>query len=363
MKYDMVYPIIDEKREKQIPICTERLLYAGEKEGYDEYFFSPHFKCSDEIINEILKKYTFRPMIFNLMKPDIIVRQDFNKSINSEIEEVLKDSEMGDDERVSREEILVYYKNNDDKILLTRNRFLSDFERPDNGRRLNYLINDIKIEKNQVFTRSNKFTFEKKFSDNFMKIFSELKELNKQIEITSGRPLLNNEVRETRKNYLEILVDTVILGGGLSSSQVARIEVLARQLGIDSVTVLNMLSNGFNEYSSCGESEYAQRSEEKVHHNIAKKYQYMLYHDVIMLERLSQGTFHKRLADRLCIDDELAQNYSDSIQKFIEASDSLRQILDEKKVNVGNQKDDYERYENLYNSVECEFDLQKQLLR
>ena len=50
MEKSSIYPVVDEKREKRISICQERLIY-----GASVSFFSQHFKRSEEVIDGVLR--------------------------------------------------------------------------------------------------------------------------------------------------------------------------------------------------------------------------------------------------------------------------------------------------------------------
>ena len=74
MEKSSIYPVVDEKREKRISICQERLIY-----GASVSFFSQHFKRSEEEIDWVLRGYTARGTIKAFFfKREICLRADFD---------------------------------------------------------------------------------------------------------------------------------------------------------------------------------------------------------------------------------------------------------------------------------------------
>lgn len=370
MTKDIVYPFIDEKREQRISICEERLIY-----GEREYFFSPHFKRSDEVIDGVLRGYvsTKNGLMDFFSGRDFCVKQDFKKKkAVTKIGELINSiKEKNDGFEISMKDILAFYSGRRFTILLTSEKLISDYERDDTGETLICFIRDVDILENGII-RDNATNHDYEwgeFSDEFIRLFLELKELNKVIDIQPGKHPLNKEMREMREKYLNILVNKALFDGGLSSNEVVRIEIMARQLGIDSMSVLQMISNGLKLREKYGEDQRGYILESLKNLNgISNKYYYMLYHDVISLELLAkkgeitgdhQNEFSELLARQCSISDEFRQSYCDAMQKLVVSSYALRHTLIEKGSLIKNQ----EAYENLFNTVEYEYELQRELLR
>ena len=371
MANEMIYPVVDEKREKKISICQERLIY-----GSSEYFFSPHFKRSDEVIEGLLRGYISGKTGFMdyFTGRDYCVKPDFKrKKALPKIKEVI--SEIGEEDssiEVSIKDVLGYYSGGHfKKILLTSDRLISNYKRDDNGAFLNCRIRNIDIVDGNI-VRDNSIGQEYcfgEFPESFIKLFYELKELNKSIVIASGNHPLNKEMREMRESYLNILVEKALVNGSLSSNEVLRIEIMARQLGIDSMSVLRMISNALALYDKYGENTRGYISESLIKlEKISSKYFYMLYHDVITFELLAQkgqitgvhqNEFSEALSRQCNINSEFRESYRSSMQKLVVGSYALRHTLAEKGGLIKNQ----EAYENLFNSVEYEYNLQRELLR
>lgn len=372
MNKNSIYPIVDEKREKRVSVCQERLIY-----GSSVYFFSQHFKRSKEVIEAVLRGYTASSsgIIRGFFTGrDFCVRSEFEKKkALPKMKEVLyKIKEEDSTNEINLQDILVYFSGGRyKKVLLTCDRFISDYKRDEDGTFLNCKIKDIEIINSNV-VRDNcvgqEYDFGN-FPDIFIKLFSELKVLNQSIEVTPNKHPLNKEMREMRENYLNILIDSILMDGGLTSRQVLRIEILARQLGIDSISVLKMISNGMAMYDKYNKniSEYIEESIVRLE-KISSKYFYMLYHDILAFELLSQkedamekysNQFLETIVYQCNIKEEFRKSYTSSVQKFLTGSYLLRKALGEQGALIKDQ----EAYENLYHSVEYEYSLQKELLR
>jgi hypothetical protein len=370
MEKSSIYPVVDEKREKRISICQERLIY-----GASVSFFSQHFKRSEEVIDGVLRGYTASGTLKEFFsKREFCVRADFEKKkALPKIKEILyKIKEEDSTKEIDLQDILVYFSGGRyKKVLLTCDRFISDYKRDDDGTFLNCKIKDIDII-NSSIVRDNRVGQEYNFGnfpEIFVKLFLELKMLNQSIEVTSNKHPLNKEMREMRENYLNILIDYTLMNGVLTSRQVLRIEILARQLGIDSISVLKMISNSMAMYHKYNKdiSEYLEESIVRLE-KISSKYFYMLYHDIIAFELLSQkedsieihsNEFLETIVRQCSIKEEFRKSYTDSVQRFLTGSYLLRKSLEQQDTFVK----DREAYENLYHSIEYEYGLQKELLR
>jgi hypothetical protein len=119
-KNTIIYPMLDEKRETRIPVCTERLMYGG-----NEYFFSPYFKTSDEVIKGILRGYSKSKKGF-LDNEKLKVYLDFEKDrkLKTEVKEQLQ--KLKGKIEISYGEVIAYFKNGDYPIFFTRERIISE---------------------------------------------------------------------------------------------------------------------------------------------------------------------------------------------------------------------------------------------
>ncbi len=372
MKNKIIYPIVDEKREKSISVCEERLIYANET-----YFFSPHFKRSDEVIEGVTRGYMTKEGILDKLTKKFFVRQDFEKKKNltTEIKKLLSDLRK-EDNVISPKDILAVYKARKYTLLFSGDRLLSDYRRDDTHEMLVCFVKDAEILKEGTIKDNQRnVSYEDwgEFPEEVIKFGLELKELNSAVDIKSEKHPLNKEKRGVRENYLNILVNIALFDGELSSNEVVRIEILSRLLGIDSISVLKMISNGLELHDKYKDQKegYINKTLEYLN-EISKTYYYMLYHDAISFKLLEKrgGVTEKEYPDKFldCLAKECAipaefrGKYYDSIQKLIVSSYGLRHILEDECdfAGVGRNK---EVYESLADIIEYEYDLQKGLLR
>lgn len=360
------------KREKRIRVCEERTLYADET-----YFFSPHFKRSDEVIEGVTRGYMTKEHILeNFFKTKkFFVRQDFDKKKNlaKDIKKLLTELRKEGNE-ISFKDILAIYKAREFTLLFSSDRILSDYRRDDTHEMLVCLIKDADLlKKGTIKDNQRNFPYEDwgEFPDEMIKFSRELKELNSTVDIKSGKHPLNKEKRKVRENYLNILVNIALFDGGLSSNEIVRIEILSRLLGIDSMSTLKMIKNGMELHDSNKEDKEGYISKTLEYLNeISKTYYYMLYHDAISFELLEkrgevtekeqQNVFSERLARECAIRADFREKYGASVQKLIVCSYELRHILADDLADSGG---DEKVYESLADIIEYEYDLQRELLR
>jgi len=373
-KRKVIYPMIDPVREKRIEVSSERLLY-----GESEYYFSPKFKLSSEILDGVVRGYiSQKGKIEELISgPDLIVSADFTKKkVTEKIKKFLTNLKERDKVNVALQDVLGFFQNGKYIVILTSKYLYSEYGRDAykgvEDPRGYYVKTKLKYTSikngNKIISDSNEeYVFEKGFTKNFIGLFEELKELNKTIKpIPSVHPL-NCEKREVRENYLAILVDKTLTDGNLSANEIVRLEIIARQIGIDSITVIGLIKSALVLYERCNEErEFINHSLEKMN-SISQNYYYMLYHDLITFELLSNkgevaeqlSEFTSTFASRYGIEEDFCESYKQSMQKLVVSSYSLRDTLKEKGGLIYNQQ----AYENLCESVEYEYNLQKELLQ
>lgn len=373
-KEKVIYPMIDPMYEKRIDVSTERLLY-----GESEYYFSPKFKLSNEILEGVVRGYISQKGRFGkiMSGSDLIVFMDFSKEkVIPKIKEFLADLKKRDKVNVPFQDVLGFFQNGKWMVILTSKYLYSQYGRDDykgeedpKGYYVKTKLKYTSIENgNKIISDSKEvYVFEKEFTDNFIGLFEELKELNKSINSIPSVHPLNCEKREVRENYLAILIDETLMDGNLSANEVVRLEIIARQIGIDSITVIQLIKNALSWYKKCdNEKEFINYSLKKMD-SISKDYYYMLYHDLLTFELLSKkGEISEQLSEftnifaKNCgIEEEFCESYKQSMQKLVVSSYSLRNTLREKGGMVHNQK----AFENLCKSVEYEYNLQKELLQ
>lgn len=368
----MIYPIIDEKRETQIAVSSERLLY-----GEAEYYFSPKFKQSPEILEGILKGYITKKGKFQklLADQDLVICYDFkSKKISDKIKKFIEDLKDKDNVVITYQDVLGYYLNGKRMVILTSQGIYSDYGRDawkgeddPKGYYVKCLLkNSPTIMENKIID-GEIYTFDRVFPDNFVGLFEELKELNKNIKSIPGVHPLNSEKRELRENYLAILVDKALADGNLSSNEVVRLEIISRQIGIDSITLISLIKDSMNRYDQYKESkEYILDSLKKMP-AISKEYHYMLYHDLITFELLSNkgevseqcSDFSDIFAKRYSIEEKFRKTYTESMQKLVISSYALRNTICETEHII----EDKVAFDNLCESIDYEYNLQKELLK
>jgi len=374
-KQNVIYPMIDLLREKRIDVSTERLSY-----GKSEYYFSPRFKLSSEIIDGVVRGYKSKKRRFELVSgPDLIINVDFKKKkVDKQIKEFLGKLKSKDKVNVAYLDVLGYFQNGKYIVLLTSEFLYSDYGRDDykgdgkdpNGFYVKTKLKYTSIEnKKKVISDSNEeYEFKCKFTDDFIGLFEELKELNKTVKLPSSVHPLNREKREVREKYLAILVDKTLNDGNLSANEVVRLEIIARQIGIDSKTVINLIESASSLYDN-----YKEEEEEFIGCSLGKMsfiahdYYYMLFHDLITFELLSNkgevsaqlSSYTSAFVDNYGIEKEFSKAYMESMQKLVISSYSLRDTLK----NKGGLINDQQALENLCELVEYEYNLQKELLQ
>ena len=369
-KRKVIYPMIDPIREKRIEVSSERLLY-----GESEYYFSPKFKLSSEILDRVVRGYVNRKQSF-FQKSDLVVCSDFSKKEIPKIKDFLEDLKKRDKTVVAFKDVLGFYQNGKYIVILTSKYLYSDYGRdkyegPEDpcGFYVKTKLKSTSIKNGKKIISDNNevYDFGREFSKTFIGLFQELKELNKTIKpIPSVHPL-NCEKRAIRENYLTILVDKTLTDGNLSANEVVRLEIIARQIGIDSITVIGLIKDALTLYEKCSEEiEFINHSLEKMN-SISQDYYYMHYHDLITFELLSNkgevieqlSEFTAIFASRYGIEENFCEAYKKSMQKLVVSSYSLRDTLKEKGILIENQK----AFDNLCESVEYEYNLQKELLQ
>lgn len=376
-RYNMVYPVMDEINEKRVELSSERLLY-----GESEYYFSPKFKQSKEILDGVLKGYVRRGKVkigrFKNKENDLIVCNEFNDEVSKEIRRVLSDLKSKDGVILLPKEVLGYFENGMFKVLLTSNMLYSDYGRDyyesdsvndPKGFYVKCLLKDTQIIKNKIITgygdNEEIYTFDGEFSENFHILFNELKELTKTVKLMPGLHPLSNEKRILRENYIGMLVDKSLEDGMLSANEVVRLEILARQIGIDSITVINLIKKALDRFNICEKDVYINESLKKMEY-IAKDYYYMLYHDLLTFELLAKkgkveeikSDFVEVYSNRYSIEEKFRESYKNSMQKLVVSSYSLRDTLINKGIRIENKN----AFLNLCESVDYEYTLQKELL-
>ncbi len=367
----MCYPLLDEKREKRIGLSTERLLY-----GESEYFFSPKFKRSSEILEGVIRGYVSKKKIKIFSEPELVVYFDFKKKkIQSKIKELIQ--KLKNEIQISEKDVLGFFQNGNFGVLLTSEYVFSDYGRDnysgDNedpkGLYLKCRLIDATIRDGNTIIDGDgeEYCFNCEFSSGFIGLFEELKDLNREVCAINNTHPLSKEKRDMRENYIGILVDKTLADGSLSSNEVVRLEILSRQIGIDSFTVINMIKSALERYEKCNEPrQYINDSLIKMQ-KIAKEYYGMLYHDVITFELLSNkgvvveqfSDFSNMLAKRCLIKEDFLNEYRSSMQKLVVSSYSLRNALHKN----GNIVENQDAILNMCESVEYEYNLQKELLK
>lgn len=367
----VIYPVLEEVREKRVPVCQERMLY-----GETGHYFSPTFKTSNEVINGILRGYDSKKGLTGLLSgPDLVVKADFKKKrLDEDIKGVLIEINKGRDTEISKGDVVAYYKDSKYTFLLTTDRILSDYKRDDEDKYVDSRLTEVYISSDETsiydLEKNTKIVSRCTFEKKFIGLFNELQELNKDVQPIHGKHPLSEEMGKVKESYFNILVDKSLDDGNLSANEVVRMEILARQMGIASLKVLEMISKAISNYemSKNDESTYIYSSLRKMD-RIDSKYYYMLYHDVLTFELLSNkgevveklGQFSQTLAKKCSINENFKEKYAKSMQKLVVSSYSLRNTIDhEGKTVVEENKD---AFSNLYKSMEYEYNLQKELLK
>lgn len=367
---NIIYPVLDEIREKRVPVCQERMLYG---EGH---YFSPTFKMSDEVVDGILRGYEPKKGIAAVLRSgsDLVIKTDFRKKkLVENIKKVLAEVNKGRDIKIGVGDVVGYYED-EYTFLLTADRILSDYRRDDVDQCVDSKLTDLHI------SASGSSIYEWKgkkriisgcsFSPQFIDLFNELQELNKDVQPIYGKHPLSEEMSEVKENYFNILVDKALEDGNLSANEVVRLEILARQMGVASIKVLEMISGAIRNYERTRDNrkEYIYGSLRRMK-KIDKKYYYMLYHDVITFELLSGkgevteqlGQFSQILSEKCSINEDFKKKYAESMQKLVSSSYSLRDTIDHEGRRIAEESED--SFSNLYKSIEYEYNLQKELLR
>lgn len=375
------YPMLDEKKEKRIPVCRELIQY-----GEDTYFFSPHFKKSEEVIDGILRGYVQEKgkgrgfFQKSVSVSELVVRPSFKSEDEKKCKKILSRLNQ-EDVGLKYEEIIAYTQNKDFFVFLTKDRLVSDYRHDKDhdkakvGKYVDCLIRDLKIlHDKRTFTYNDKqFTFSP-FGEDFISLLAALQKLDKEIEPISNEHPLNKEKQSMRENYFGILLDKTLADGFLSANEVIRLEIMAKQLGIDSKDVQKLIRDTIQRYMDYKEADnilgFIHESVSRAN-IISEKYHYMLYHDVITFELLSDkvkteerdepSEFSERLSNYCNLDEEFKKAYAKSMQKLVVASYSLRDTMQERESRM--EKGEVEAFANLFDTMEYEYDLQKELLR
>lgn len=358
------YPVIDERRERQIDPSVEIFSQSG-----THYFFSPEFKTSDIIVELVVKKYSEeRNRLKNFFKLNekqkIITCFDFpkKKQINDEVDNIRGEhfSDLGIND------VLACFKDEYDTYLLTKNEMLSTY-RNDDGDYLRVKINEVFIDNNQVYRYDGTIVSDNHlFSEEFQSLFLELQMLEQDVKLINCRHPLRNLPLTTREIYMEILIGKCLFDRYLSANEVIRIEVLSRQLGVSSQTIVNVIDKISKLRLVNREEIYLQTMVKKVN-EIPREYYYVLFHDVIAFELLIENgdvkentsKFTDEISKRCGLDFEFKKRYIENIQKFMKSSYDIRQSLEKIRVQFQNEQ----IINNIYDTVDFEYSIQQGMIR
>lgn len=357
------YPSIDERREQQLEPSVEILSQCG-----SHYFFSPGFKTSDIILEHVIKKYSNdgkkHKGFFSSDRDSVTTCFDFSKKqkIMEEADQIRKeifpDLALGD--------ILACYKDAHYMYLLTGDELLSTY-RDDNGEYLRTNIEEAFIDSNRIYGKNGMMiSDDHDFSEEFQKLFFEIQLLKRDIKLVNCRHPMRNESLKVRKVYIDILIGKCLLDRYLSADEVVRMEILSRQLGVSSQTVLNSVSTISKLCRESRENDYIKNMVRKVS-EIPREYYYVLFHDVIVFDLLSGCEIEKEciskytdeISKRCNVDLDFKRKYIEAMQSFIKSTCDIRKRLEESKIRIQSAG----IIEHFYDAIDVEYSVQQGMIR
>ena len=357
------YPAIDERREQQLEPSVEILSQSG-----SHYFFSPGFKISDIILEHVVKKYSNegkkKKGFFKSDRESVTTYFDFLKKQQTVEEvdrirkEIYSDLAMGD--------ILACYKDAHYMYLLTRDELLSTY-RDDDGEYLKVNIAEAFIDSNRIYEKNGMMVSDDHdFSEEFQKLFFEIQLLKKEVKLVNCRHPMRNESLKVRKEYLDILIGKCLLDRYLSADEVVRMEILSRQLGVSSQTVLNSVSIISKLCRESREDDYIKDMVRKVS-EIPREYYYVLFHDVLVFDLLSGCETEKEciskytdeISKRCNVELDFKRKYMEAMQNFIKSTCDIRQRLEESKIRIQSAG----IMEHIYDTIDVEYSVQQGMIR
>ena len=357
------YPAIDGRKERQIEPSVEILSQSG-----IHYFFSPGFKTSDIILELVVKKYGGESRglksLFRFGEESLVICFDFMKKrqIAEEVKSIQRDLfpdlNMGD--------VLACYKDEYDVYLLTKDELLSTY-RDDNGDYLRVDIDKVCIEDNRIYDADRAMiSDDHDFSAEFQNLFYELQLLGKDVKPINCRHPMRAAPLKAKVAYLEILLGDCLFDKYLSANEVVRIEILARQLGVSSQTVLNAVNQILRVRQISRDEKYLQTLIKKVS-EISGEYHYVLFHDVIAFELLPDGEalkedlsrFADELSKRCGLDVDFMRKYIEVMRKFIKGSYDINENMEKIRTRIANVG----IADQIYDTIDFEYSVQQGMIR
>lgn len=289
---------------------------------------------------------------------DFMKKRQIAEEVKSIQRDLFPDLNMGD--------VLACYKDEYDVYLLTKDELLSTY-RDDNGDYLRVDIDKVCIEDNRIYDADRAMiSDDHDFSAEFQNLFYELQLLGKDVKPINCRHPMRAAPLKAKVAYLEILLGDCLFDKYLSANEVVRIEILARQLGVSSQTVLNAVNQILRVRQISRDEKYLQTLIKKVS-EISGEYHYVLFHDVIAFELLPDGEalkedlsrFADELSKRCGLDVEFKRKYIEVMRKFIKGSYDINENMEKIRTRIANVG----IADQIYDTIDFEYSVQQGMIR
>ena len=374
-KVSVFYPAENTKTEERLEPSVEISILDLKEERGKPYFFSSHFKLSEYILEAVTKGYLDKRKKTKLLNISgkgerVSFRDELLNSgeINTEL---IKEIRFLNDEQKELEvlsDIMMFYKDKKGNIettfILTKHTFYSDFM-VDDEPYIELPIQEIMLDGDDRIIKSDgsEIQFDSSLPKDFVDFFHELKILGSEVRVPNTKHPLRKQSRNIRKNFLEILVAKCLEDGNLSSNEVVRLEIIARQFGIGSQEVLEIIRETWSDRTEYNDVEYIKNALSKIR-NIDDPLRCVLYHDVLILDIMSkknkieeycESEFTNELIKKTKLSDEFAKKYKTVMQKFVSCAYEIRNT-----VGLGNYLiKDNSIVENIMDTIDYEYVVQE----
>lgn len=367
MDVSVIYPLIKSK-ETVLKNNPEHFVTGK------NYFFSPGFRTSDIIMENILKGYakTGGESIKDFFCGKLIFRHCFKKDkhLNKMLSDSVNQINGATDNNVQINDVVIACKdkNTDSIFLVTNNKLYAIVCNKYNNQKEYYgvLLSDIFVKNNGIDYVSGKhLTSGNDFNTDFVDFTREFKALNIEIDVTGCCHPMREKPIEHRQTYINILVDRCISDEYLTVNKVSRIEMLARLLGVSSSDVSTIISNSIGGMEKdC--AAYIRESIKKAE-KLEESNRYMLLHDLIVMDYFGKEKFSLEKVQRYTrayikyhkFPKVNLLAYRRAVHEFMKNSDTLKNILFQSQMLIGNRQ----ICGKMFDSVTFQYSMHKPLQR
>lgn len=359
----IIYPLIDEKTVMEY---NPEHFVTGQG-----YFFSPRFRTSDIIIENILKGYEKAEgvSITDFFYGKLILRHCFikdkslNESLSASINQINR--VMGSDLKINSVVAACKDQNSDSVFFVTGSTLYASV-RNNNSQKEYYIVSlsDIFVKNNGIdYTSGESLTSDNSFNKDFVDFVNEFKALDMEVNISGCYHPMSEKSMVQCKIYINILIDRCILDGYLTVNEVSKIEMLARLLGISSFDVLEIIAASVKKAKKDGFKEYRKKSVKRAK-KLEESSRYLLLHDLIVMDHLGKKKisvefipvytrayvkYYKFLNINLL-------EYKRAVFNFIKSSSALKDVLFQGQMLIG----DRQICERLPDSVTFQYSIPEQ---